>query len=70
MSTARVMPRESRSSRTARAFAANPACRKPTGAVARPVGRDGVEGGQPSGDELPVGGRTWLSVQQDQLAYA
>ena len=42
--------------------------RKPAGAVARPVGCDGVErGGQPSGDQLPVGGRARLPVQQHQF---
>ena len=48
-----------------------PAGRKPAGAVAWPVGRDGVKrGGQPSGDQLPVGGRAGLPVQQHQLMRA
>ena len=45
-----------------------PAGRKLAGAVAWPVGGDGVElCGQPRGDLLPVGGRAGLPVQQDDF---
>ena len=48
-----------------------PGGRLRAGAVSRPVGRDDAElGGQPSGYQLPVGGRPWLPVQEYQVMTA